>query len=88
MSDLVNIRDCDDLVAGIDGRPQHCVAIGDLSLTALNDSGQDVAITLRDVRCAPSFSDLLLSVSALWESFGTECRFANVKAILSPPTLL
>eukprot|EP00965_Chrysotila_dentata_P168903 5577326-Pleurochrysis_carterae.AAC.1 len=52
----------------------------------MNDAGQNVAITLRDVRCAPSFRYSLLSVSALWESSGTECRFANVKAILSPPT--
>eukprot|EP00965_Chrysotila_dentata_P190633 6174016-Pleurochrysis_carterae.AAC.1 len=86
VSDLVNIRDCDDLVAGTDGRPQRCVAIGDFPLTALNDSGQDIAITVRDVRCAPSFSDSLLSVSALWESSGTECCFADVKAIISPPT--
>eukprot|EP00965_Chrysotila_dentata_P169014 5581531-Pleurochrysis_carterae.AAC.1 len=30
MSDLVNVKTCHDLDAGIDGKPQRCVAIGDL----------------------------------------------------------
>eukprot|EP00965_Chrysotila_dentata_P019943 660400-Pleurochrysis_carterae.AAC.1 len=33
ISDLVNVRACDDRVAGIDGRPQTCTAIGDMPLT-------------------------------------------------------
>eukprot|EP00965_Chrysotila_dentata_P121762 4025281-Pleurochrysis_carterae.AAC.1 len=59
-----------------------------MPLTALDDSGRPVAVTLRDVRCIPTFSDALLSVDALWESSRTECRFANIKVILSPPTPL
>eukprot|EP00965_Chrysotila_dentata_P136442 4511888-Pleurochrysis_carterae.AAC.1 len=53
LSDLVNVRACHDLVAGIDGRPQRCTAIGDLPICAMNESGQLVHVTLRNVRCAP-----------------------------------
>eukprot|EP00965_Chrysotila_dentata_P242340 6204818-Pleurochrysis_carterae.AAC.1 len=86
MSDLVNVKDCSDLVAGIDGKPQRCVAIGDLPVTAVSDAGDEVSITLKNVRCVPSFSDSLLSVSALWESSSTECCFADVNAIHTPPS--
>eukprot|EP00965_Chrysotila_dentata_P069193 2286732-Pleurochrysis_carterae.AAC.1 len=82
----MNVRACHDLVAGIDGRPQRCTAIGDLPICAMDESGKLVHVTLRNVRCAPSFNDSLLSVNALWESSSTECRFADVKAIISPPT--
>eukprot|EP00965_Chrysotila_dentata_P167486 5530846-Pleurochrysis_carterae.AAC.1 len=77
MSDLVNVKTCHDQVAGINGKPQRCIAIGDLPVTAMNDSGNEVSV--KNVRCVPSFSDSLLSVSAPWESLCTECRFANVK---------
>eukprot|EP00965_Chrysotila_dentata_P167446 5529608-Pleurochrysis_carterae.AAC.1 len=59
-----------------------------MPLTALDDTGRTLAVTLRDGRCVPTFSDSLLSVAALWEFSGTECRFAIIKAILSPPTPL
>eukprot|EP00965_Chrysotila_dentata_P064604 2142010-Pleurochrysis_carterae.AAC.1 len=57
-----------------------------MPVTAVNNAGEKVPITLRDVRCVPSFCNSLLSVNALWESSSTECRFADIKAILSPPT--
>eukprot|EP00965_Chrysotila_dentata_P257733 6212982-Pleurochrysis_carterae.AAC.8 len=41
--DLVNLRAYCDSAAGIDGRPQRCIAIGDLPLTAIDDAGQNVA---------------------------------------------
>eukprot|EP00965_Chrysotila_dentata_P051412 1704815-Pleurochrysis_carterae.AAC.1 len=57
-----------------------------MPLSALDDKGVTVPVTLCDVRIVPSFSDSLLSVNALWEASSTECRFADVKSILSPPT--
>eukprot|EP00965_Chrysotila_dentata_P099338 3284306-Pleurochrysis_carterae.AAC.1 len=42
-------------------------------------------LTLRNVRCVPSFRDSLLSVNQLWESTSTECRFDSTLALLSPP---
>eukprot|EP00965_Chrysotila_dentata_P034029 1133100-Pleurochrysis_carterae.AAC.1 len=82
VSDLVNVRPCSDLVAGMDGRPQRCTAIGDMPLSALDDKGITVPVTLRDVRIMPSFSDSLLSVNALWEASSTECRFADARSLL------
>eukprot|EP00965_Chrysotila_dentata_P024749 820657-Pleurochrysis_carterae.AAC.5 len=40
LSDLVNVRACDDRVAGIDGRAQQCTAIGRMPVTAINDAGR------------------------------------------------
>eukprot|EP00965_Chrysotila_dentata_P115572 3819488-Pleurochrysis_carterae.AAC.3 len=59
-----------------------------MPLSALDDKGVPVPVTLRDVRIVPSFSDSLLFVNALWEasSTRTECPFADVTSILSPPT--
>eukprot|EP00965_Chrysotila_dentata_P155869 5150447-Pleurochrysis_carterae.AAC.1 len=56
-----------------------------MPLSALDDKGVTVPVTLRDVRIVPSFSDSLLSVNAMWEASSTECRFADVRSILSPP---
>eukprot|EP00965_Chrysotila_dentata_P257369 6212866-Pleurochrysis_carterae.AAC.2 len=42
-------------------------------------------LTLRNVRCVPSFRDSLLSVNQLWASTSTECRFGSTLALLSPP---
>eukprot|EP00965_Chrysotila_dentata_P000970 31300-Pleurochrysis_carterae.AAC.1 len=42
-------------------------------------------MTLRNVRCVPTFRDSLLSVSQLWESSATECRFGSAQAMLLPP---
>eukprot|EP00965_Chrysotila_dentata_P152428 5037998-Pleurochrysis_carterae.AAC.1 len=52
---------------------------------ALDTSGSSHCFTLRNVRCVPSFADSLLSVSQLWESSATECRFGGVQAMLTPP---
>eukprot|EP00965_Chrysotila_dentata_P261552 6214290-Pleurochrysis_carterae.AAC.2 len=50
IADIVNVRACEDRATGIDGRPQRCVAVGDMPLTAINDAGSEVAVTLRNVR--------------------------------------
>eukprot|EP00965_Chrysotila_dentata_P144586 4775759-Pleurochrysis_carterae.AAC.1 len=76
-SDLVNVKPCEARVVGIDGRPQRCTVVRDLPIVAVDKSGNDVSLTLKDVRCVPSFSDSLLSVNALWEASESECRFAN-----------
>eukprot|EP00965_Chrysotila_dentata_P110892 3664782-Pleurochrysis_carterae.AAC.3 len=52
-----------------------------MPVTAINNAGREVPITLRDVRCVQSFRDSLLSVNALWESSSTECRISDVRAI-------
>eukprot|EP00965_Chrysotila_dentata_P054119 1795927-Pleurochrysis_carterae.AAC.1 len=73
----MNVRRCEDRVVGIDGRPQRCTVVGDLPIVAVDKSGNEVNLTLKDVRCVPSFCDSLLSVNALWETSESECRFAN-----------
>eukprot|EP00965_Chrysotila_dentata_P112290 3712333-Pleurochrysis_carterae.AAC.1 len=78
--DLVNTRSTDEVIAGVDGKPQPMSLIGDMPIDAV-----DSRLTLRNVRCVPSFRDSLLSVNKLWESTSTGCRFGSTLAMLSPP---
>eukprot|EP00965_Chrysotila_dentata_P157433 5201029-Pleurochrysis_carterae.AAC.1 len=80
------MKPCEDSVVGVDGRPQRCIVIGDLPITASDKAGNNVDLTLNDVGCVPSFADSLLSVNALWEASASECRFANENAIFTSPT--
>eukprot|EP00965_Chrysotila_dentata_P167694 5537738-Pleurochrysis_carterae.AAC.1 len=56
-----------------------------MPLEAVDSRGNVQRITLRNVRCVPSFRDSLLSVSQLWESTSTECCFGKTLTMLSPP---
>eukprot|EP00965_Chrysotila_dentata_P000536 17293-Pleurochrysis_carterae.AAC.1 len=60
-SELVNVNSCHARVAGIDGKPQPCTAVGVLPVTELTDTRREVSIMLKNVRCVPSFADFLLS---------------------------
>eukprot|EP00965_Chrysotila_dentata_P183207 6049632-Pleurochrysis_carterae.AAC.2 len=56
-----------------------------MPLDAVDARGNVQRLTLRNVRCVPSFRDSLLSVSQLWESASMECRFGSTLTMLSPP---
>eukprot|EP00965_Chrysotila_dentata_P096372 3184778-Pleurochrysis_carterae.AAC.1 len=62
MEDLINAVPCGTSVRGVDGMPQRCVAVGDMSVFALDDKGNRVELTLSGIRCVPTMSDSLLSV--------------------------
>eukprot|EP00965_Chrysotila_dentata_P178343 5890047-Pleurochrysis_carterae.AAC.1 len=85
MADLINAIPCGTSVRGVDGAPQRCVAIGDMCVTALDDKGTKVELTLTGVRCVPTMSDSLLSVGQLWASAGIDCRFAGTCAMELAP---
>eukprot|EP00965_Chrysotila_dentata_P027141 901086-Pleurochrysis_carterae.AAC.1 len=57
-----------------------------MPITASDKAGNNVHLTLKNVRCVPSFPDSLLSVNALWEASQSECRFANDNSIFTSPT--
>eukprot|EP00965_Chrysotila_dentata_P043163 1433578-Pleurochrysis_carterae.AAC.1 len=56
-----------------------------MPVDAVDGRGNVQRLTLRNVRCVPTFRDSLLSVSQLWESSSTECRFGKTLAMFSPP---
>eukprot|EP00965_Chrysotila_dentata_P144978 4787099-Pleurochrysis_carterae.AAC.1 len=60
---------------GVDKKPRQCTAIGELHLLAADAHGIARPIILRDVRCAPSFQNTLLSVGQLCAQCGAECSF-------------
>eukprot|EP00965_Chrysotila_dentata_P181590 5994396-Pleurochrysis_carterae.AAC.1 len=56
-----------------------------MPIYAVDARGNIQRLILRNVRCVPTFRDSLLSVSQLWESTSTECRFGGTRAMFSPP---
>eukprot|EP00965_Chrysotila_dentata_P087214 2879281-Pleurochrysis_carterae.AAC.1 len=56
-----------------------------MPIDAVDARGNIQRLILRNVRCVPTFRDSLLSVSQLWESTSTECRFGGTRAMFSPP---
>eukprot|EP00965_Chrysotila_dentata_P170459 5626782-Pleurochrysis_carterae.AAC.1 len=57
----VLVETLEDSVSGIDGKAQLCTVMGDMPIRALDASGKSIDLTLRNVRCVPTFSDSLLS---------------------------
>eukprot|EP00965_Chrysotila_dentata_P094018 3107413-Pleurochrysis_carterae.AAC.1 len=56
-----------------------------MCVSALDDKGNRVELTLSGVRCVPTMSDSLLSVGQLWASAGIDCRFAGTCAMELAP---
>ena len=54
-------------------------------LCRLND-GTIGQLTIRNVRCIPTFAYTLLSVAQLWEEQRIDARFGDTKALLLPST--
>eukprot|EP00965_Chrysotila_dentata_P094898 3138736-Pleurochrysis_carterae.AAC.1 len=59
-SDLVNTRTTDEVISGVDGKPQRVLLIGDMPLEAVDSRGNVQRITLRNVRCVPSVTHCCL----------------------------
>eukprot|EP00965_Chrysotila_dentata_P041842 1388255-Pleurochrysis_carterae.AAC.1 len=58
-----------------------------MRVSALDDKGKQIDLTLSGVRCVPTMNDSLLSVGQLWASAGIDCRFAGTCAMeLAPGT--
>ena len=83
-SDLINQKTCNQHMVAADGSRHRITIIGDLPLAARDRQGRLRRVTLRNVRCVPSFTDTLISVDQLWEDSGVEARFAATCAICLP----
>lgn len=82
ITDLINVRPCDERIACADGVEHRCTAIGDLPLVAINHTGRECTVLLRDVRCVPSFTDTLLSIEQLWTTSRIDVVFRNRKCLV------
>eukprot|EP00965_Chrysotila_dentata_P056376 1870479-Pleurochrysis_carterae.AAC.2 len=69
---------------GVDKKPRQCTIVGDLQLLAVDTHGTSRPKLLRDVRCAPSFQDTLLSVGQLCVSGGADCTFGSHNQLVLP----
>ena len=83
-SDLVNFRPIREVMIGIDGARCDVIGIGDLPIVAKDRDGAQVNLTIRNVRCVPSFTDTLLSVEQFWTDSKVEVRFADHRSLYVP----
>ena len=81
-SRLVNARPCRDVFRAANGVRTRASCIGDMPVLALSESGTTVPITLKNVRCVPSFSYTLLSVGQMWKEQKISSRFDDVNALV------
>eukprot|EP00965_Chrysotila_dentata_P193734 6175935-Pleurochrysis_carterae.AAC.4 len=51
----MNTRKTDEVIAGVDGKPQRGLLVGDMPVDAVDARGNIQRLTLRNVRCVPSF---------------------------------
>ena len=85
-SDLLNVRPLRERMMGIDGHACDITGIGDLPIVAKDRNGKYQKLLIKDVRCAPQFTDTLLSVEQFWRESRVEVRFANHRSITIPAT--
>lgn len=86
----INTKPCNSVVSGVDNKSHLCTSIGDLPITVCNERGAAVNVTIKNVRCVPSFTDSLISIRQLWlESkvdvrFGDQCEFLTSSGVRLP----
>ena len=85
-SDLLNLRPLSERMMGIDGHACVITGIGDLPIVAKDRNGKYQKLLIKDVRCAPQFTDTLLSVEQFWRESRVEVRFANHRSVTIPKT--
>eukprot|EP00965_Chrysotila_dentata_P043060 1429854-Pleurochrysis_carterae.AAC.1 len=56
-----------------------------MPVTAKDVHGRLHSFLVTGVRCVPSMRDSLLSVGQLWQLNNTDCRFADVRALILAP---
>lgn len=82
LDEMVNVRDCRDVVEDAAGNQVVCSKKGDLPLIIRSSQGVELSFTMRDVRWAPSFPDSLVSVNQLWESSKVDYVFRDEQRVV------
>ena len=83
-SRLINVRPCDEIYGQANGQLTHCTTIGDMPVYAYAKKGNVVQMTIRNVRCVPSFKYTLLSVRQLWKEQQIDARFRDLDHLELP----
>ena len=81
---LVNIRDCLERIVSADKTAITCLKMGDMPCAFKDSNGGVFFHTIKDVRIVPEYSDILISVNALWETMGIDVRFGGTKSLIFP----
>ena len=82
--DMTNLRPCSNRIMGIDHNPHNCSSIGDLPIKARGDDGFEYNLVVKNVRCAPTFKDSLISINQLWLESKVDVSFKDVCCLVTP----
>ena len=69
---------------GIDHKPHDCLYIGDLPVRARGDSDKEYNLIIKNVRCAPTFKDSLISINQLWLESKVDVLFKDTCCLITP----
>ena len=82
--DLINLRPCNNRIMGIDHRPHDCSSVGDMPVLARGDDGMEYELLVKNVRCAPTFKDSLISINQLWLESKVDVSFKDICCLITP----
>ena len=82
--DLINLRPCNNRIMGIDHKPHVCSSMGDFPVLTRGDDGSEYNVLIKNVRCAPSFKDSLISINQLWLESKVDVLFKDVCCLITP----
>ena len=82
--DLVNLKPCNNRIMGIDHHPHDCSSLGDLPILARGTDGMEYKLLIKNVRCAPTFKDSLISINQLWLESKVDVSFKDTCCLITP----
>ena len=82
--DLINLRPCNNRIMGIDHKPHICSSIGDFPVAARGEDGVEYNLLIKNVRCAPTFKDSLISINQLWLESKVDVSFKDICCLITP----
>ena len=82
LEELINVRDCNDVVVDANGNEVECSKVGDLLVVVQDSRKREFKVWLRGVRYSPSFEDTLISVDQLWHAARIDSVFRDVRALV------
>ena len=83
-NDLINIRPCNNRIMGIDHQPHECTLLGDMPIKARCNDGFEYHLVIKNVRCAPTFRDSLISINQLWLESKVDVSFKDACCLITP----
>ena len=82
LKELINVRDCNDVVVDANGNEVECTKVGDLLVVVRDVRQREFKVLLRGVRYSSSFEDTLISVDQLWHTAHIDSVFRDVRALV------